>query len=168
MTGDLGAQAFKINGKDAKGNPMGVRSDGARVVIRSADANNQRGELHNTTPTLAHKYYFYGAWGDGPQADRRIAAAERLQEYFYDGGLSLNVCGSLEPHSGAHGAEMTDGQVHHRDLWNKAVQAVGQRYSNDLIMVICYDIQPNELGQFLVGLDRLVDHFGLLASHQSN
>jgi len=149
---------IKITGVDDAGNPIGVRSDGARVIIGAADAENRIPRLKNQTPTLMHKLYFFGALGIGLDADRRIAAAERLQDDFHEAGLEPQLGSHFERR--AEGTQnMTPKQARHRKKWNAAIKAVGPRYRNDVIMAVNFDAHAGSLDFLLKGLDRLAKHY---------
>ena len=154
----MGAQAFRITGIDDAGSPAGVRSDGARVVIGSADAENRTPRLKNQTPTLSHNMYFVGALGIGLEADKRIAAAEHLQNDFHEGGLEPQLGASFENLAkGDH--SQTPKQARHRKRWNAAIKAVGPRYQNDVIMTVNFSTHAGSLDFVLKGLDRLAKHY---------
>jgi len=154
----MGAQAFNITGIDDAGNPAGVRSDGTRVVIGSADAENRTPRLKNQTPTLIHNLYFFGALGIDLDADRRIAAAERLQDDFHEGGLEPQLGASFENLAKGDHSE-TPKQARHRKRWNDAIKAVGQRCQNDVIMTVNFNTHAGSLDFVLEGLDRLAKHY---------
>ena len=155
---DMGAQAFNITGIDDAGNPAGFRSDGTRVVIGSADAENRTPRLKNQTPTLSHNMYFLGALGIGLDADRRIAAAEHLQNDFHEGGLEPQLGASFENLSKGDHSE-TPKQARHRKRWNAAIKAVGPRCQNDVIMTVNFNTHAGSLDFLLKGLDRLAKHY---------
>jgi len=160
MTSDLGNLEIKITGIDRDGHPIGERSDGARVAIKSADAQNRVQRVKNVTPTLLHKLYFYEALGAGDEADRRIAAAERLQSDFYEAGLDDKMGAAFGIGAGGDRDE-TEKQSHHRKQWNEAVDACGPRHKNDVIMAVNWDTQPSTLDSLLRGLDLLIKHYGM-------
>ena len=155
---DMGAQAFRITGIDDAGNPIGLRSDGTRVVIGSADAENRTPRLKNQTPTLVHNMYFFGVLGIDLDADRRIAAAERLQDDFHEGGLEPQLGVSFENLSRGDYSQ-TPKQARHRKQWNAAIKAVGPRYRNDVIMTVNFNTHAGSLDFVLKGLDRLAKHY---------
>ena len=149
---------IKITGVDDAGNPIGVRSDGARVIIGAADAENRTPRVRSLTPTFCHRLYMLGALGIGLDADRRIAAAERLQDDFYEAGLEPQLGSHFERR--AEGTQnMTPKQARHRKKWNAAIKAVGPRYRNDVIMAVNFDAHAGSLDFLLKGLDRLAKHY---------
>lgn len=161
----MGAQVVKITGIDDAGNPVGIRSDGARVMVGSADAENHAPRLKNRTPTLVHMMYFAGALsaptssGIDLNADARIGAAEHLQNDFYEGGLEPKTGMALEKMEKGNHFE-TPKQAGYRKLWNVAVEAVGPRFRNDVIMAVNFDTHAGSLDFLLRGLDRLAKHYG--------
>ena len=149
--------------KVAKFNP-----DGNVYILK--DTTTQAGNhkaAHNLTPTLVDRLYFQHQLGRGIQADKRINAAERMQEDWDKAGLEPNVCGSMEPTDGGGGNEgiangiQTDDQLKARARWGDAVEAIGLRYGNDVIMAVHWDQMPNSLDGLLAGLDRLAEHYGV-------
>jgi hypothetical protein len=160
---DLGNLEIKITGIDRDGHPTGERKDGARVAIKSADAQNRVQRVKNVTPTLLHKLYFFEALNDEADrrmADRRIAAAERLQLDFYEAGLDDKMGAAFGIGAGGDRDE-TEKQSHHKKQWNEAVDACGSRYKNDVIMAVNWDTQPSALDSLLRGLDLLIKHYGM-------
>ena len=154
----MGSLTIQITGVDDAGNPVGVRSDGARVIIGSADAENRIPRVRNVTPTFCHRLYMLGAMGIGLDADKRIAAAERLQDDFAEAGLEPQLGSHFEQRPvGVH--NMTPKQSRHRKKWNAALKAVGPRYQNDLIMAVNFDAHAGSLDFLLAGLDRLAKHY---------
>lgn len=111
---------------------------------------------HNLTPTLVHKLYFYGALGPAHEADKRMRAAELLQEKFYEGGLSQKLGGSYERVEPSE-SEPTDAEENARRIWNEAKEAIKLRYRNTTIMAVNYDQQPCDMSHLLLGLDCLVE-----------
>ena len=154
----MGSLTIQITGVDDAGNPVGVRSDGARVIIESADAENRIPRVRSLTPTFCHRLYMLGAMGIGLDADKRIAAAEHLQNDFHEGGLEPQLGASFENLAKGDHSE-TPKQARHRKRWNAAVKAVGPRYQNDVIMTVNFSTHAGSLDFLLKGLDRLAKHY---------
>ena len=157
---DTGSLPIKmLRDFDDDGSPIGSRSDGAKIIYKLVDMKSGY-ERHavNVTSSMVDRLLHTKA-----NSRYHHDAACRFIDDFELAGLRPSMGSCYEPRESSQGGEMSDVAAAAHGRWVSAVRILGTGYGDVCSAVLLHDNDNDneDTKRLLVGLDRLVKHYGL-------
>ena len=155
---DTGSLPIKMHRDfDNDGSPIGSRSDGAKIIYKLVDMKSGY-ERHavNVTSSMVDRLLHTKA-----NSRYHHDAACRFIDDFELAGLRPSMGSCYEPRESSQGGEMSDVAAAAHGRWVSAVRILGTGYGDVCSAVLLHDNDNEDTKRLLVGLDRLVKHYGM-------
>ena len=154
---DHGAQVIKFYGTDGNGNHTGRRADGARIILKAADASNTLSHIKNLSECPLSDIDQLGLLG--PDRGVMLGAAQQFEGDWRQAGLAPRMGATYERHSAGNG-EISDKAARAHTRWRNAIQVLGPRYSIVGSVVLArYVPRPRDTPTLRLGLMLLAKHY---------